>query len=138
MDRDRANSKHGPRLDDQMALEVQGEVRGGPTGGRAQEWREPEPAAEGEPEARWVPEGHHGVDTDDDRDPDYRDERAKIGKYLPRSIFPATGAQILAHASSLAAPEDVLQALRRLDQRRRYANAQQLWKSLHLSSGPRF
>jgi Protein of unknown function (DUF2795) len=138
MERDRASSKHGPRLDEQLAHEVRDEVRPGPAGGRAEEWREPEPAADGEPEARWTPLGHHGVDTDDDRDPDYREERARIGKYLPRALFPATGAQIVAQARKVNAPNEVLEALATLDQGHRYANAQELWKSLHLSSGPRF
>jgi Protein of unknown function (DUF2795) len=138
MDRDRANSKHGPRLDEEMAHELKDEVRGGPTGGRAEEWRDPEPPAEGEPEVTWTPQGHHGVDTEDDRDPDYREERARIGKHLPRAVFPATGARIVAQARKLKAPEDVLEALRRLDPAHHYSNAQELWKSLHLSSGPRF
>lgn len=138
MNQDRGSSKHGPRLDEQLAHEVQGEVQGSPASGRAEQWREPEQPAEGEPEASWIPEGHHGVDTDDDTDPDYRDERAKIGKYLPRSLFPATGARIVVEARNLNAPEDVLEMLGRLDPGHRYASAQELWKSLHLSSGPRF
>jgi hypothetical protein len=121
-----------------LAHEVQGEIKGSPSSGRAEQWREPEPAADGEPEASWVPEGHHGVDTEDDRDPDFRDERAKIGKYLPRSIFPATGEQIVAEAGKLNAPDDVLRTLGDLDPAERYANAQELWASLRLSSGPRF
>jgi hypothetical protein len=40
---DRSTSKHGPRLDDEMKKEVEGQVRSGhPT--RAEEWHDPEPA----------------------------------------------------------------------------------------------
>lgn len=39
---DRASSKHGPRLDDEMKKEVEGQVRSGrPT--RAEQWHDPEP-----------------------------------------------------------------------------------------------
>ncbi|MFJ6213478.1 hypothetical protein ACIQGZ_09125 [Streptomyces sp. NPDC092296] len=39
---DRASSKHGPRLDDEMEKEVQGQLHAGhPT--RVEEWHDPEP-----------------------------------------------------------------------------------------------
>lgn len=39
---DRSTSKHGPRLDEQMKKEVEGQMRAGhPT--RAEEWHDPEP-----------------------------------------------------------------------------------------------
>lgn len=39
---ERSTSKHGPRLDEQMKKEVDGQVRSGhPT--RAEEWHDPEP-----------------------------------------------------------------------------------------------
>lgn len=126
---DRGNSKHGPRLDDEMAHEVQGEIQGLP-GGRAEEFREIEPSDE--------PIMRTEIDTGDDRDPDYRDQRARIGSYVSQTEFPATGARILTEARNHHAPDDVLDALGRLDLGHRYANAQELWKSLHLASGPRF
>ena len=39
---DRSTSKHGPRLDEEMKKEVEGQMRAGhPT--RAEEWHDPEP-----------------------------------------------------------------------------------------------
>lgn len=39
---DRASSKHGPRLDEEMKKEVEGQMRSGhPT--RAEQWHDPEP-----------------------------------------------------------------------------------------------
>lgn len=39
---DRSTSKHGPRLDEEMKKEVEGQVRSGhPT--RSEEWHDPEP-----------------------------------------------------------------------------------------------
>jgi hypothetical protein len=137
MNPERGSSKHGPRLDEEMAREVEGEITGRP-GGRAEEWREPEPAADGEPDAEWAPPGHIAEPTGDDRDPDYRDHRARIGTYISLTEFPATGARILSEARNHNAPQDVLEVLGRLNMAHRYANSQELWKSLHLSSGPRF
>lgn len=138
MDVERGNTKHGPRLDEEFAREVEGEVRGNPPSGRAQEWREPEPPAEGEPEATEVPEGHYGTDTGDDRDPDYRDQRARVGQYLPRHVFPADRSNLIEAARRNEAPDDVIQTLNELSPETEYANAQELWQALQLPSGPRF
>jgi hypothetical protein len=100
--------------------------------------REPEPPADGEPEATWAPPGHIAEPTGDDRDPDYRDHRARIGSFVSLTEFPATGARILAEARDRGATDDVLEALGHLSMGHRYANEQELWKSLHLTSGPRF
>lgn len=47
MGMDRASSKHGARLDDEMRKEVEGQVRAGhPT--RVEEWHDPEPPVDAE------------------------------------------------------------------------------------------
>ncbi|HYZ09678.1 MAG TPA: hypothetical protein VE709_14080 [Pseudonocardiaceae bacterium] len=47
---ERGSDKHGARLDDAMAEEVEGMVRGtGPT--HAEEWKDPEPPADDDPPA---------------------------------------------------------------------------------------
>jgi hypothetical protein len=47
---DRGSSKHGPRLDDEMRKEVEGQVRAGhPT--RVEEWHDPEPPTDEQDEA---------------------------------------------------------------------------------------
>lgn len=137
MNPERGSSKHSQRLDEEMAHEVEGEITGRP-GGRAEQWREPEPPAEGEPGAEWAPPGHIAAPTGNDRDADYRDHRARIGTFVSLTEFPATGARVLAEARNHDAPEDVLDVLGRLNMGHRYASSQEIWKSLHLSSGPRF
>ncbi len=135
---DRANSKHGPRLDEQLAQEVRGYLQGSPGTTRSESWREAEPPADGEPEPTLTPLGHHGVDTGDDRDPDYRDERALIGSYLPRSVFPADREGLLNAAQSGNAPDTVLTMLGRLGNGQTFENAHELWDALDLASSPRF
>ncbi|MDA8369118.1 MAG: hypothetical protein M0026_04540 [Nocardiopsaceae bacterium] len=52
---ERGSSKHGPRVDDQMAGEIEGVVRSGhPT--RAQEGREPEPVVNDDGDPAMAPE----------------------------------------------------------------------------------
>lgn len=55
---DRGNSKHSPRVDEQMSQEVNGLVQGPGTGGsRVDESRQPEPAGEDQPEPTTAPAG---------------------------------------------------------------------------------
>ena len=52
---DRGNSKHGPRMDEQLEHELQGTLRGNRSS-RAEEWRDPEPPADDDPENDIRPE----------------------------------------------------------------------------------
>jgi hypothetical protein len=133
---DRGSSKHGRHLDDEMAREVENELRGGLAPSRLEEWREPEPAGDDQPELAWAPLGHEGKDTGDDRDPDYRDQRARIASYLPRGIFPADSEKLVATVSEKNAPEDVISMLSRVNGE--LNSAHELWEAMGLASGPRF
>jgi len=110
---DRGSTKHGPRLDEEMAHEVKGEDL---------------------PEPGWIPPGHLGSETGDDRDPDRRDERAWIGAYLPRDIFPADRLKLVAAARAQQAPDEVIEVLGRLAADVTYPGAPELWKALGLHS----
>lgn len=46
---DRGNAKHGARQDDQLRHELEGTLRGNRSS-RAEEWRDPEPPADDDPE----------------------------------------------------------------------------------------
>lgn len=124
---DRGNSKHGPRLDDQMAQEVKGEAH-------IEEWREPEPSGDGQPDTGWIPQGHHGFDTADDRNPDRREERARVGAYVPRHVFPADRERLLEVAAADRAPDDVMDVLGQLPPHVTYPGPPELWKALDLHS----
>jgi Protein of unknown function (DUF2795) len=124
---DRGNSKHGPRLDEQMAQEVKGEAR-------VEEWREPEPPGDGQPDSGWTPQGHHGFPSGDDRDPDRREERARVGSYLTRTVFPADRAALLEAAQGNRAPDEVIDVLNDLPPDATYPNMRELWIALGLLS----
>jgi hypothetical protein len=130
---ERGNSKHGPRLDEEMANETRGVVQGsGPASGRAQEWREPEPSAEDQPDATLIPEltaGHEGG-APGGMTPDEREARSRLGRYLNRSAFPADRSTLTAAARAAQAPDDVVGALARLEPDYQYETVSEVWTAL--------
>jgi uncharacterized protein DUF2795 len=128
---ERGNSKHGPRLDDQMEREVEALLHGRPGGGRTEEWHDPEAPGEDQPETAEFPEP--GVDrpggapagtdvTDTER-------RARFAGYLARSVFPADPAALRAAARAARAPDDVLEMLDRLPEAE-YLNVSEVWQAV--------
>ncbi len=132
------SEKHGRWLDEKLAHQVRALVQGNPGGTRAEEWRRPEPPADGEPVPSQIPPGHYGANTGDDRDPDLRDQRALIGSYLPRDVFPTRRKTLLDAAAAQHAPEEVLTTLRGLPAETTFTTAHDLWAALNMPSGPRF
>lgn len=52
----RGSDRHSPRVDDELAHEMEGAVRGNRPS-RAEEWRDPEPPADDDPRTEgWSPE----------------------------------------------------------------------------------
>ncbi|MGW5574783.1 hypothetical protein ACWEVD_26585 [Nocardia thailandica] len=55
MDIERGNTKHGPAQDEELAHELEGTLRGNRSS-RAEEWRDPEPPADDDPETAIRPD----------------------------------------------------------------------------------
>lgn len=137
---ERGNSKHGPHLDEAMEREVRGHLRGAPAGGRVEEWREPEPSGEEEPDVSAVPRPDRrpvtGVDlvmTDAERE-----RRSRLGTYLHRSVFPADREALIAAARAAHAPDDVMSELERLPHDREFETVARAWAALGHSLDERF
>jgi uncharacterized protein DUF2795 len=128
----RGSDKHSPRVDDELRHEVDSHVRGSPAGSRAEEWHEPEPPAEGEPEASTTPEPDPYALSDGiiRLTPEEVEARSRFGRYLPRSVFPADRAALLRAAESSYAPDDVLEAVHRLPAGRTFPTAARAWAAL--------
>src|SRR5205814_771639 len=79
-----------------------------------EEWREQEPAADGErePSARTAPPGSF--------DPEDEDARTELSRHLRPSVFPAGRDQLLGEARENCAPEAVLALLARLPDGREF------------------
>jgi Protein of unknown function (DUF2795) len=121
----RESSKHGPLLDEQMAHETEGLVRGGRTT-HAEEWKETEPT---EPvphrhaEAPGQPTASRGDDVE---------LRSALARALTRSAFPADREEIVAHLERTSAEQELIDEATRLPGERRYANVGEVARALGL------
>ena len=107
---DRGSSKHSPRVDEQMAEEVQGTVRG-IAGGRAEDWKMAEPSGEDQPRVGETPE----------------DAFSRFATYIGR-VFPADRDTIARSARENEAPDDVLARIDRLPPGKTFQNVTEVWK----------
>ena len=107
------STKHSPRVDDELEHEIEGMIRGGRST-RAEEWRDPEPVAEGEPDVDAVPNGTLVGGTPVGMDADAVESRAELARWLDRADFPSTGAGLVEAARDHRAPDAVVAELERL------------------------
>jgi hypothetical protein len=123
---ERGSDKHGSRLDDAMAGEVEGTVRGG-HGTRGEEWREAEPSGEDQPDVDLAPEETLAGGTPEGMTRDDVEGRSRLAQYLSGAAFPATAAALRDHAAANHAPDDVRDVLDRLPYDRDYGNVNDVW-----------
>jgi hypothetical protein len=123
---DRGSSKHAPWLDDAMAKQVP------PKGdaARSEEWREPEPAGEDQPEGTMVNRDSSRAGAPDGMTPDEVEQRSRLGRYIPLSCLPGTPEELRRGAESMNAPDDVLAQLDRLPAEHRFETVSQVWEAL--------
>ncbi|GAA2511445.1 hypothetical protein [Pilimelia columellifera] len=126
----RESTKHGPRLDDEMTKETEGYVRGAPTGGRAQEWRHPEPPGEDQPDVTAFPEGPRPGGASGGLTAEELERRSQFGTYIRRSILPADAVALRADARDNEAPDWVLTELDRLPEGQPFATISDVWVAL--------
>jgi Protein of unknown function (DUF2795) len=127
---ERGSSKHSPHVDEDMREEVSAHTRGGAGGSRTDEWREPEPAGEDQPEPTLIPGGPRPGGAPEPLTAAEVEERSQLGRWLPRSALPARRDGLLAAARDAQAPEEVLADLRRLPPDREFATVAQIWAAL--------
>jgi hypothetical protein len=107
------STKHSPRLDEEMQQEVEGMVRSGRST-HAEEWTDPEPPAEGDPDVDSAPKGTLVGGTPVGMDADAVESRAELARWLDRADFPSTGPQLVEAARDHRAPDAVVAELERL------------------------
>jgi Protein of unknown function (DUF2795) len=107
------STKHSPREDDQLKHEIEGMIRSGrPT--HAEEWNDPEPAAETDPDIDSSPAGTLIGGVPEGMTPDAVVARAELARWLDRADFPNTGADLVEAARDHRAPDAVVTELERL------------------------
>ncbi|GAB2714080.1 DUF2795 domain-containing protein [Streptomyces bullii] len=127
----RGSDRLSRHRDDEMKHELQGLLRSGhPT--RSEEWHDPEPAAEDDPEVAYGPVTPSRAPTS------LEAIRLELARILGRKAFPAN-ARDLARALRLhQAPEALVEAVERLPHQARYATVQEVAEALTRSreAGP--
>jgi Protein of unknown function (DUF2795) len=113
------STKHSPRVDEELEHEVQGMLKGNHAT-RAEEWREVEPVAEGEPDVDADPAGTLVGGTPVGMDADAVVARAELARWLDRADFPSTGPGLAEAARDHRAPDAVVAELQRLPEGETY------------------
>lgn len=126
---ERGNSKHGPRVDEEMSREVSGTVQG-TAGSRAEEWRTPEPAGEDQPEATTVPTGDTRAGTPRGMSTDDVEQRSRMGRFISLSALPGDRVALRRNAEENEAPADILAQLDRLPAEVEYQTVSEVWAAL--------
>jgi hypothetical protein len=107
------STKHSPRVDENLEHEVEGMMRA-ERATRAEEWREVEPSAEGDPDVDADPAGTLVGGTPVGMDADAVEARAELARWLTRAPFPGTRDELVEAARDHRAPDAVVAELERL------------------------
>lgn len=125
----RGSDKHGPRQDEALAKEVEGLTRSG-HGTRAEEWKDPEPSADGEPDVDRAPNGTLTGGTPEGMTPEDVEGRSELAAALGRAAFPGDRQALLDAAAEASATDRVLERLRDLPEGQQFANVDEAWTAL--------
>jgi Protein of unknown function (DUF2795) len=129
---DRRSNKHSPRVDEQLAGEVRGIIQG-TAGGRAEEWKTAEPSGEDQPDVSVAPGEDFGRGEPGGVGNAEAEAFSRFGTYIGRSALPGDRAALERSARDLDAPDDVLEALRRLPPHTTYRTVAEVWDALTTS-----
>jgi hypothetical protein len=130
---ERGNTKHGPRLDEEMAHEVQGHLQGRGAGGRAQEWRQPEPSGEDQPGVGWIPGGARSTragGAPGELTADEVEARSELGRYLNLAALPGDREALRRSAEENQAPDAILDQLDQLPSGETFQTVNEVWAAL--------
>ena len=107
------STKHSAREDDELKHEIEGMMRAGRST-HAEEWKDPEPAAEGEPDVGSSPEDTLVGGVPVGMTADAVVARAELARWLDRADFPSTGPELVEAARDHRAPDAVADELSKL------------------------
>jgi hypothetical protein len=129
---ERGNTKHGVRLDEEMAHEVRGVVQGDGSDSRVEEFQDPEPPGEDQPgRGRLVGGAPPGMTYEE------VEERSRLGRYIPRSALPGDRDALIVGAHGLDAPDDIMRQLASLPAEGIFRTVNEVWAALGHSNEAR-
>lgn len=135
---ERGSSKHGPALDNDLAREAESHTRGAPGGSRSNEWREPEPAGEDQPEPTTIPAGEHPSGAPPPLSGEELEARSSFGRWIPRSALPARRDELVRAADAVDAPAEVLMELQGLPADQTFDTVYEIWDALGYRNEPAY
>ena len=124
------SGKYGPREDDALKRAVRSELQAH-RATRAEEWLEPEPPGEDEPEATWVLQGRPGG-TPPGEDWETIELRSDLARHLDRKAFPATRSRLLETLEAHQAEQRLLDLVSSLPDGATFASLGELLRALGL------
>ncbi|MGP3971837.1 DUF2795 domain-containing protein [Streptomyces sp. 6N223] len=128
----RGSDRLNVHRDDEMKHELGDRLRAERTS-RAEEWRDPEPSAEDDPELARGPVPPRGdASTREAEDEAFRFE---LARHLRRTVYPARRRELLRVLQEENAPDPLIEAVRGLPPTDTYANVQAVAEAL--GHGPR-
>ena len=112
-----------------LSAETEGLVRSGHST-RAEEWRDPEPSGEDEPDVDRVPNADGSVGGGMDMSAGDVEGRSELARYLGISAFPGNRQMLVDVATDNNAPDAIVDTLQRLPDGREYENVNEVWATL--------
>lgn len=106
-------------------------LQGSAASSRVEEWHQPEPAGEDQPEPTTVPAGDYRTGAPEGMTSEEVEQRSRLGRYLDLSAQPADREGLRRAAERHNAPDDVLDALDRLPPGRAFQTVDEVWATLH-------
>ncbi len=126
---ERGSDKHSPRMDEALNAEVAGMMRANRET-RGQQWNSAEPSGEDQPDVDLAPESTLSGGVPDGMTERDVEQRAHLAAYLGKEVWPAGSHALVAKATELSAPDDVIDQLRRLPESAVFNNVQDVWQAL--------
>lgn len=126
---DRGSDKVSPRRDDELKHQTEGLVRSGHST-HAEEWKDPEPAGEDQPDADLAPDGTLHGGTPAGMTAEDVDGRAEIASYVGKDAYPMVRAQIIDLVMDRHAPDRVVDLVKRLPSDREFHNINEVWTAV--------
>jgi hypothetical protein len=126
---ERGSDKVSPRADEELKHQTQGLTRSGHST-HAEEWKDPEPVGEDQPDADLAPDGtlHGGVPAG--MSADDVEGRAELAAFIGKDAYPLIREQVLELVIDGQAPDRVIALVRELPSGREFHNINEIWTAL--------
>jgi len=126
---ERGSDKHSPMRDDELKHETEGLIRSGRST-HAEEWKDPEPSGEDQPDADLVPDATLSGGTPPGMSADDVQGRAELASYLGKDSYPMVREQVINLLIDRNAPTRVVDLSRELPSGREFHNVNEIWAAV--------